>query len=222
MNDGLNQGSSSSSSSSPSPSLFQSIKISGLRIDNVELSHLDGIHLVVACTLSFHSDSIRTYALIDSSATRMAFVDQEFARYHNISQTLLKIPRHLEVINSRPISSGEITHLATVNMSIQEHSENISMFAARLCHYPVVLGIPWLNLHDVGLRFSSRTVSFDSQYCLNHCAPCVTSKQVITSALPERPIPSIVTGPNTLRVVFTHSGYSSEDSNLRGVVFWYT
>jgi hypothetical protein len=31
-----------------------------------------------------------------------------------------------------------------------------------------------------------------------------------------------VTGPNTLGVVFTHSGYSSEDSNLRGVVFWYT
>jgi hypothetical protein len=70
MNDGLNQG--SSSSSSPSPSFFQSIKISGLRVDNVELSHLEGMHHVVACTLSFNNDSIRTYALIDSGATGMA------------------------------------------------------------------------------------------------------------------------------------------------------
>jgi hypothetical protein len=65
------------------------------------------------------------------------------------------------------------------------------MFFTRLGHYPVVLGITWLELHDVGLRLSSRTVSFGSQYCLNHCARGVVSVQGITSELPEKPVPSI-------------------------------
>jgi transposase InsO family protein len=43
------------------------------------------------------------------------------------------------------------------------------MFVTKLGHYPVVLGIPWLELHDVAIRFSSRTLTFGSQYCASHC-----------------------------------------------------
>jgi len=64
------------------------------------------------------------------------------------------------------------------------------MFVTRLGHYPLVLGIPWMELHDVNLRMATRTVAFGSQYCLNHCQiPGTTVVQCISSDLPERPVP---------------------------------
>jgi len=43
------------------------------------------------------------------------------------------------------------------------------MFVTQLGHYPIVLGIQWLELHDVAIRFSYRTLTFGSQYCASHC-----------------------------------------------------
>ena len=127
-------------------------------------------------------------------------MDNEFARHRNLPLTPLEQPLQLEVIDGRPIMSGHITQLAVAKMSIHEHSETLPMFFTRLGHYPVVLGIPWLELHDVGLRFGSRTISFGSEYCLKHCASGVISVQGITSALPERPLPKIsMIGATTYR-----------------------
>ena len=43
------------------------------------------------------------------------------------------------------------------------------MFVTKLGHYPILLGIPWLELHNVAIQFSSRTLTFGSQYCALHC-----------------------------------------------------
>jgi len=130
---------------------------------------MEGKHLVVSCNLSFGDKTIATHALIDCGATGISFVDENFARHHQIPLQALKIARALEVIDGRPISSGDITHVARVNLAIQEHREHLPMFVTKLGHYPVVLGIPWLELHDVAIRFSSRTLTFGSQYCIAHC-----------------------------------------------------
>ena len=129
--------------------------------------------------------------MLDTGATGLAFVDEDFVRQHDIPLAPLKQPRQLEVIDGRPISSGDITHMAVAQMSIHEHAETLPMFVTRLGHYPLVLGIPWMDLHDVGIRFASRTVAFGSQYCLNHCTHRVTTVQGISMDLPERPPPSI-------------------------------
>jgi len=43
------------------------------------------------------------------------------------------------------------------------------MFVTKLGHYPIVLDIPWLELHDVAIRFSTHTLTFGLQYCASHC-----------------------------------------------------
>ena len=43
------------------------------------------------------------------------------------------------------------------------------MFVTKLGHYPLVLGIPWLRHHDVAIRFASNRMTFDSEFCLEHC-----------------------------------------------------
>ena len=130
---------------------------------------MEGRHLVVLCKLSFGNKTIATHALIDCGATGIAFIDEDFAHHHQLPLTPLQYPRSLEVIDGRPISSGDITHLANTHLSSLEHHETLPMFVTKLGHYPVVLGIPWLELHDVVIRFSSRTLRFGSQYCASHC-----------------------------------------------------
>jgi len=70
-------------------------------------------------------------------------------------------------------------------MWIRDHEEQIAMFVTKLGHYPIILGIPWLRLHDVAVRFASNTVTFGSQYCTTHCHETPVTVQGVTEAPPE-------------------------------------
>jgi len=59
------------------------------------------------------------------------------------------------------------------------------MFITKLGHYPIVLGIPWLQLHDVAVRFASNKVTFRSQYCTTHCHDAPVTVQGVTEEPPE-------------------------------------
>jgi len=130
---------------------------------------MEGKHLVITCTLTMHNQEIPMHVRIDCGATGIAFIDQDFARHHQIPLQELKEMKHVEVIDRRPIESGDITHIAKVGMKIQDHREQLPMFATKLEPNPIVLGIPWLRLHDVMVRFASNNITFGSQYCTTHC-----------------------------------------------------
>ena len=83
-----------------------------------------------------------SYALVDCGATGYAFVDEKFAHDHKLPLYKLKTPRSLEVIDSRPIELGLITHLTRLQISIDGYQKDILMFVTKLGHYPVVLGLP--------------------------------------------------------------------------------
>jgi len=146
---------------------------------------MEGEHLVITCTLTINNQEIPTHALINCGATGIAFMDQHFARHHQISLQELPEKRQVEVIDGRPIQSGDITHIAKVGMMIQDHKEQLPMFVTKLGHYPIVLGIPWLRLHDVAVRFASNTVTFGSQYCTKHCHDAPVTVQGVTEKPPE-------------------------------------
>jgi len=162
------------------------------RLSSLSNVAMERKHLVILCNLSFGDKTIASHALIDCGATGVAFVDEDFARHHQLPLTPLKYPRALEVIDGRPISSGDITHTTNATLSIHEHREKIPMFVTKLGHYPIVLGIPWMELHDVAIRFSSRTLTFGSQYCITNCNPGPTVAHAISSEPPEPALCSLV------------------------------
>jgi hypothetical protein len=146
---------------------------------------MEGKHLVITCSLTFHDQVIQTHTLIDCGAMGIAFMDQHFACHHEVPLEKLKDRRQVEVIDGRTIESGDITHLPKVSMDIQDHKERILMFVTKLGHYHIVLGIPWLRLHDVAVRFASNTVMFGSQYCVNHYQDAPVTVQGVTEQPPE-------------------------------------
>jgi len=142
---------------------------------------MEGKHLVITCTLTMNNQEIPTHVLIDCGATGIAFIDQDFTCHREVPLQELKEKRQVEVIDGRPIESGDITYIAKVGMRVQDHKEQLPMFVTKLSHYPVVLGIPWLRLHDVAVRFASNSVTFGSQYCTTHChgAPVMVQGVVV-------------------------------------------
>jgi len=136
--------------------------ISRLSVSKVEVleESMEGKHLVITCSLTVNNQEIPTHALIDCGASGIAFMDQDFARHHQIPLPELKEKKQVEVIDGRPIESGDITHIAKAVMKIQDHREQLPMFITKLGHYPIVLAIPWLRLHDVAVRFASNTATF--------------------------------------------------------------
>jgi hypothetical protein len=71
-------------------------------------------------------------------------------------------------------------------MKILDHEENLPMFVTKLGHYQIVLGIPWLRLHDVAVRFASNTVTFRSEYCTRNCLEKPVTVQGVSEEPPER------------------------------------
>ena len=94
----------------------------------VNKSLLESDHFIVPCTLSSGSYKRHSHALVDCGATGYAFIDEEFARHHRLTLTPLDTPRALEVIDGRPISSGDITHWTTLTIAINAHIEKIPLF----------------------------------------------------------------------------------------------
>src|SRR5690606_12972009 len=142
-------------------------------VKELDIAHfaLDGLHMVVRCEISHDNKSVPAHALIDCGATGFAFVDKDFASQHNLPLFPLREPRALEVIDGRPISSGDITHICKVPFKVNDHFEHLPMFVTSLGHYPIVLGIPWLRRHGPSINFEANTVTFKSPPCLRSCLP---------------------------------------------------
>jgi hypothetical protein len=75
--------------------------ISNTAIKDVAIKEgsIDGKYLIMIYTLSLNSKEIPTHTLINYGAMGYAFIDQDFAYYHELPLCPLKTPYALEVIN---------------------------------------------------------------------------------------------------------------------------
>jgi hypothetical protein len=92
---------------------------------------MEGKDLVITCALTVNNQEIPTYARIDCRATGIGFMDPDFGRHHQIPLQELREKKQVEVIDGRPIESGDITHIAKVGM----------MWRYGLCQIPS----PWVH-----------------------------------------------------------------------------
>jgi len=83
------------------------------------------------------------------------------------------------------VSSGAITHITKIGLSINNHDEMIPAFVTTLGGYHLTLGIPWLKHHDVKIDFASNSLTLESEYCLKNCVGDVTIAYGIEEELPH-------------------------------------
>jgi hypothetical protein len=104
-------------------------------------------------------------ALVDSGATSF-FIDQTFVAQHNIPVVKKSTRVPVEVIDGRTIAFGAITHETThLEFCIGKHTEKIILNIISTPHHPIILGLPWLEVHNPIIDWQSKTLTFSTQQC---------------------------------------------------------
>ena len=136
--------------------------------------------MVLPINLTTQGTSIPTLALIDSGATA-TLIDATFAQSNSIRLSLKTTPQNLVLADGRPISSGTVIHeTLPVQLTIGSHTENIQFDVTSLSHYPIILGMPWLERHNPTIDWSEHQVVFDSEHCSTHCLKQPPAVQSLT------------------------------------------
>lgn len=139
-------------------------------------------HIILPAILEINGKKLPTFALLDSGATS-SFINQTLVTENNLPSIKKKEPRILEVIDGRPISSGNVTHeTPPVLLTIGAHSETLVLDVVQLGHYPVILGVPWLKKHNPHIYWSLHQLHFNA--CPRDCGGPFPP----VSALAEYPI----------------------------------
>jgi hypothetical protein len=92
---------------------------------------------------------VQIHSLKDSGAIGLVFIDFSFARKHNFPLTPLPETRTFKIFNGRDTIAEKVTNITFLPFLINSHHEQILFFVTKFNQYPVVLGLPWLKLHDV-------------------------------------------------------------------------
>jgi len=120
-------------------------------------------HIILDIVLNSSSINQRTYGMVDSGA-QASYIDQSFAESLKLSLKPKAIPVDLLTVDGSPIITGPVVMECSVILKINDHSENITLDVTKLGHYPVILGIPWLKIHDPKIVWSKNHLLFTSDF----------------------------------------------------------
>ena len=124
---------------------------------------------------------------------------QNTAKLCSIPLIKLDHPVPLEVFDGHPISSGPVTHRTIpVLTCINNHEESISYYIVSSRHHGIILGLPWLHLHNPAINWKIQSLLFSDSGCSAHLVPCLPSAPVPTSVSPVSHQESVILPVPTL------------------------
>ena len=108
-------------------------------------------------------------AMIDSGASTQ-FIDLDFAVKNNLPLTLKPKPETLIVVDGRE-AKNQLIHTGTLDLTIDQHLETLTIQVAKLAGWNMILGKTWLKRHNLVIDWTKNTVTFGAGYCQAHCLP---------------------------------------------------
>jgi hypothetical protein len=112
---------------------------------------------------------IQIHTLIECDATGRISIDKDFVHHHLIKEKTQKESRELEVIDRRHIQSETIITMVKLDPGIYAHQEQLPVFITKLEYYPTGLGLLWLQLHNISIKYQNKRIEFESKYCRQYC-----------------------------------------------------
>jgi len=110
-----------------------------------------------------HED-VMVKVLLDSSATEM-FMDKKMAAKHGFRLQKLERPVAVRNVNGTNNSGEAIIHQVEVNMYYKSHIERMKMDVCDLGKTDVILGMPWLQAHNLEINWEIGEVK------ITRCSP---------------------------------------------------
>ena len=88
-------------------------------------------------------------------------MDHFFALKHTFPLIKLLHSIPVQVVDGQPISSGPICfETAPIPMHVGNHTELLSFYIIYSPHFPVILGLSWLRLHNPYINWHTETITF--------------------------------------------------------------
>ena len=101
--------------------------------------------------------SIIVKALLDSGAMGM-FMDKRTAAKHRFKLQKLERPIAIRNVDKTNNSRGAITHQVEYNIYYKGYVERMRMDVCNLGKTEVILGMPWLAVHNLEINWETREV----------------------------------------------------------------
>ena len=105
--------------------------------------------------------------LTDTGASAESFVDTNYVKKHRLPTVPLAKPCRLRLADDK--LAPNITHMARLQLTLGDHIEELWSLVTSLGKYDVILGMPWMELHDPQVSFAKRSLTFNSDHCTADC-----------------------------------------------------
>ena len=120
---------------------------------------------------------------IDDGCSTLALMSEDFVTLNNISTITLPYSTPVRLADGG-FTNHPITHQTLpIKLSIGTHTEIITFLVLKNLRHPVLLGLPWMQLHNPAVNWRSMVVHFSDPHCikahLEASVPCQI--QCITS-----------------------------------------
>jgi len=96
-------------------------------------------------------EGVTVKALLDSGTTGM-FMNREMAKRHGFKMTKLERPLKVKNVDGMENSRGSIMYQVEVNVFYKNHVERMRMDVCNLGKTEVILGMPWLQAHNLEIN----------------------------------------------------------------------
>ena len=111
-------------------------------------------------------EDITTQAFIDSGAIGN-FIHPRFIAQKNIPTSKRETILSLVSVTGEKFFDSDST--ANVNLTINRHLEQIPLEVAPIGRHNIILGLPWLEKHNVQVDWRNKTITGWSSECSNNC-----------------------------------------------------
>ena len=108
------------------------------------------------------ANDIPTWALVDSGASRN-LISKDFVQYHRINTRAKQHPYFLKTVDRTKVkgtSNGVIEEVPWLPINIGNHHEELTLNVIPITNYDIILGAPWLKLHNPIINWETGMVGF--------------------------------------------------------------
>jgi len=113
--------------------------------------------IIRICIQGKDGNEHKTTALVDCGASEN-FINRAYAEANYIPTQEKTVPRRVLTVDGGEVAGGPVTHDAQVRMRMNHHEEEIQLHCITIGNAPIILGMPWLKLHDLTIGWKNHTL----------------------------------------------------------------
>ena len=138
--------------------------------NNIEraLQQINSINYARIFCTSIRLESHQLIAMINFDATKN-FVSSSLVNKKELPTQKKKNAYNLVTINGDPLKGNDemiIEEIIPLTMTFQQHQEELTLNVVRMTNHDVVLGMPWLKLHNLNIDWEKEVLTFERCNCV--------------------------------------------------------